>query len=74
VLKNTSPAWRDPIILSCPSASLCIDPSLDAVLGSGLVLAERLGAMTGMGSRGRYTRRRPPRTRPKIRRHISAAK
>jgi hypothetical protein len=27
--------------------------SLGAVLGSGLVLAERLGAMTGMGSRRR---------------------
>ncbi len=36
--------------------------------GSGLVLAECLGAMTGMGSRGRCTRRRAPRTRPKIRR------
>jgi hypothetical protein len=33
--------------------------------GAGLALAERLGAM--MGSRGRYTRQRPPRTRPKIR-------
>ncbi len=34
--------------------------SLDAVLGSGLALAERLGAMTGMGSRGRNTRQRRP--------------
>jgi hypothetical protein len=39
---------------SCsPSLLESLLASLDEVLGSGLVLAERLGAMTGMGSRGK---------------------
>jgi hypothetical protein len=42
-------------------ASLCA-----GLLGSGLALAERLGAMTGMGSRRRVHPPKTPRTRPKI--------
>ncbi len=48
-----------------PSLLESLLASLDEVLGSGLALAERLGAMTGMGSRGRYTRQRPPPQPPK---------
>jgi hypothetical protein len=44
-----------------------VPEGLPVVLGSGLALAERLGAIAGMGSRGRNTRPRT-RTRPKIRR------
>jgi hypothetical protein len=51
---------------SCsPSLQESLPTSLDEVLGSGLALAERLGAMTGMGSRGRCTRQICTRTRPK---------
>jgi hypothetical protein len=46
------------------SASESLLASLDEVLSSGLVLAERLGAMTGMG-----TRRGHPRTRTRTHPH-----
>jgi hypothetical protein len=44
-----------------PSLLESLLASLDEVLGSGLVLAERLGAMTGMGSRRQV---HPPKTPP----------
>jgi hypothetical protein len=48
-----------------PSLRESLLASLDEVLSSGLVLAERLGAMTGMGSRRRVHPPKTPRPRPK---------